>query len=438
MIYLKLETKDRKTKVKGIRYQFRSYNKINQRYEAIPIETLPEYIRNCQSDAVAKQYCQTKSAEENAIKSRIQKRKEWEEKFHNYAKLLNDFGEDHQLKAPNSWKNDVYYLDGYVFPFFLGKQLSSNLHEWPLHYHDFKKWLSDVKPMKYNIDRLAINTQNKIIKALNLFLRYYSESNPTEVEIKKCSVYPREMCKISTAADVLEKHEVEPIWEALKKIRPMSADLFYVLTQTGMRINEAIGTCLAFVNEGEIEGKKARSYHQLIKKYDLSYYGYLVLESQPRYRVPRDKGGIVPRKPLKSRKTIEHKYFRYIPLFDKDAWKIIARLSNERMNEIEQRKWGKDPKDYLLFNGMTATMFYLDLKRAFEMTKLRFRSPHKVGRHTYLTWLYDVTYNDATLAEIIVGHRDKKTMENYSHLAEQVGREQQRTKSNGKRFKVID
>ena len=136
-----------------------------------------------------------------------------------------------------------------------------------------------------------------------------------------------------------------------------------------------------------------------------------------------DGSGQVLRKPLKSRPEISPKYFRYIPIFDEEAWKIITKLYDNKLEDLENEKWGKDERDYLLFEGITASMFYLDLVKAFKATKLRFRSPHKVGRHTYLTWLYDVTCDDRKLAEVIAGHRDKAIMDNYGHLAEQVGRE---------------
>jgi integrase len=56
------------------------------------------------------------------------------------------------------------------------------------------------------------------------------------------------------------------------------------------------------------------------------------------------------------------------------------------------------------------------------MTELLVNTTHKL-RHTFLTWFYDKTGEDLFLAEKIAGHRDKKTLEIYSHIREQIGRE---------------
>jgi integrase len=58
------------------------------------------------------------------------------------------------------------------------------------------------------------------------------------------------------------------------------------------------------------------------------------------------------------------------------------------------------------------------------MTQLKERSPHKC-RHTFLTWFYGETLEDLFLAEWVGGHRDKRSLEVYSHMREQLGREQQ-------------
>jgi hypothetical protein len=317
MNYLKRERTDRKTGETSFYYQFRAYNPAKQRYDPVPVSSLPKFIRECDSDEVADKYCNLRSSEENAIKARIQKRLEWREKFQDFDVLLEAFGNDHIKKAPNSWGNDVYYLEKYVFSYFLSKKLANNIPEWPLHYKAFKSWLSTTTKLKGKKETLAINTQNKVIKSLNLFLSFYGDENPTEHQIKKCSTYPRNMCRQSTADDILEDHEIEPIFTALKSIRPISADLFYVLTKTGMRISEALGLCVHFITEGAMNGTKISSYHKLISKYDLTYHGYICLESQPKLRSIRDESGKVVRKPLKSRDEIAPKYFRYIPICDK-------------------------------------------------------------------------------------------------------------------------
>ncbi len=435
----------------GWRFTFRSYVPEKRRNQPVSVESIPEKFRECQCADIpdllngtkckclkdAEEYSNSKAAEADAVKIRILKRKEWEEKFQNFKPLLEAFAKEHQLAAPNSWKNDVYYLETYVFPFFLGSQLSNNVQNWALYYSQFKSHLREVKPLKYDKKNLSINTQNKIIKSLNLFLSFLTVAHPVMGKFEKCSVYPKSMCARASAEHVLEDHEIPIIHRALMDIRPISADLFVILVRTGIRINEPLGLCIAFISAGEIEGLKSRRYHELIAKYGLKYFGYICLESQPaldqiRARVPsKDRFGIswsagsVPRKPLKHRPEISPKHFRYIPIVDKEAWDVVVRLYNNQIEKLENGEFGSEERDYLLFDGMTASKFYIDLMKAFEATGLKPRSPHKVGRHTYATWFYGVTCEDPVLAEKVLGHRDKATMDNYSHLAEQIGREQQ-------------
>ena len=104
MKYLKRARKDRKTGETSYYYQFRSYNPAKQRFEPVPVSSLPKSIRECTSDEIAENYCNLKSSEENAIKARIQKRLEWQEQFQDFDKLIEAFGNEHKKKAPNSWK----------------------------------------------------------------------------------------------------------------------------------------------------------------------------------------------------------------------------------------------------------------------------------------------------------------------------------------------
>lgn len=103
----------------------------------------------------------------------------------------------------------------------------------------------------------------------------------------------------------------------------------------------------------------------------------------------------------------------------------MANRYNEQLQKMEQRIFGDDDKNYLLFDGITASMFYQDMQKAAEKARVRFRSPHKL-RHTFLTWFYTETNEDRLLARKVGGHEDERSMRVYSHLAEQLGLEQKR------------
>lgn len=53
--------------------------------------------------------------------------------------LLKDYTEKRKIKAPNLWKNSVYYLSYYVLLYFLEVKQIENILLWLMHYKDFQK-----------------------------------------------------------------------------------------------------------------------------------------------------------------------------------------------------------------------------------------------------------------------------------------------------------
>ncbi len=414
----------------------------------MPVSGIPEHVRKTQDEEVVKKYCLSKSAEEDAIRYRAQLRVEWKNKYKDFTKQLEIFEEYQKERAPNSYENDVYYLESYAFHFFLDHKEANNHLAWSAHYDEFRKWLKKVKPLKWNRDTISLNTQNKVIKALNVFLEMVGRQN--DEPIRKCPQYKRsEMVQVS-ALDIVEDDEIKKIQDALLEIRKDSHDLFTVLARTGMRENEALGLCMAFISEGHFKGKKLDKLHKQIKMYDGlgDYHGYICLESQPTLSSIRtDKKykdrfgqtwelGSVPRKPLKLRPKIAPENFRFVPVFDKKAWNILVARWNAQQELFEKKAHGKDGRNYLLFNGLTASMFYIDVQKAFEKTKLRFRSPHKL-RHTFLTWFYGHTDENRFLARKVAGHNEERSVQIYSHINEQIGLEQTQKEQSKQKMKIV-
>jgi hypothetical protein len=323
----------------------------------------------------------------------------------------------------------------------------NNINDWHVFFGDFRSWLKKVKPLKANKKNLMLNTQAKVINALNAFLRFAHSKSWIET-LRKCASYKREETLTVTVDDLFREEEGPSIRRALRDIRPISEEFFVVLVGTPLRENEGLGLCADFISEGRIEGAKSSKIHNSLEKYGLGeYHGYICLESQP----ARDSICIseswtdrhgkkweinsVPRKPLKHRKKIDPSWYRYMPIYDLDAWNILVRRANEALDKFDKKVYTTDPKDYLLFDGLTASMFYSDLAKALELLKLKHRSPHKT-RHTYLTWFYDKINEDSFLAEKVAGHRDKRDIERYNHIREQIGRERAQQVNQKKRFTV--
>lgn len=433
----------------GWRYKFWVYNPKMQRNEPVPVDQLPERGMAFTTDEKAQSYCDLKSAEEDAIKCRIQKRIDWMSKFQDHDKLLTDFIERHKKDAPESWGTDESWLRRYVFHVFLGVKQSPNVNNWSLYYDEFKNWLEITKPLKHRKERLAYNSMNKAIKALNSFLRFNAKgsgSSPPPV----CPVFPDEMCKKKTADDIFEEREVPLVQNALREICPISADLFILNERSGLRISELFGISFPFVRRGSLIGRHLGRIHDKLKMYGLDdYFGYVCLESQVVLKTIRAKKpytdrhgktweiGTVPRKPLKMRKDSPESY-RYIPIWSIEVWKILAFRRDAAKKELERHSFGADQRNYLLFDGITPNKYRANLRKACARAKVRYHPPHDGGRHTFATWFYDVTFLDQFLGEVVLGHKDDKTRRRYGHMAELRGREAMAAQQDQEWFAEID
>jgi len=447
-----LDKIDRKTgKIIGIRWKFWTYCPERKRQVPVPTAQIPVHIRESQDCAVVEAYVKSQNALEDSKRHRAEQRLKWREQYSDFTALADKFAKYHKERARNSWETDLFYLERYVFHFFLGLRSYNNLYDWKYHFEDLKEWLRETKPLKVKKDRLAKNTQNKVIKAMNRFLAWAYQVNVLSELQPKCEVYPRDELPQVQPEDLFSKkrehNEVQLILDQLQQIRPASARLFRFLVNSGCRLNEGLGVCLPFVVEGEIDGEHSRRIHEKLRTYGMDkYYGYIVLMNQPELdsmRVDTEfkspitgrtwEPGQVPRKPMKHRKAERAEDWRYIPIYDKDTWNMLADLWNEQDEKREAGVHGPNPQDYLLFEGISAAMFYVDLVKATERAKLRFRSPHK-ARHTYLSWFYAQTDEDPFLARRVGGHKDQGSREVYSHIAQQIGMEQKLATQSKKRM----
>ncbi len=437
----KQEKKCRKTgKVIGIRWKFWQYDPNKRRNVVVPIAQVPQHIRLSQSEVEVDAYVNSRSAIEDAVRFRARQRVEWKSRYHDIADYLEKFGIFQKEKAANSWKNDVYFLEAYVFFWFLQTSGMNNLNEWHLKFDDFRDWLKQVKPLKYRKNSLAKNTQKNVIKSLNRFLEFAFKKNWID-QLRKCQGYSREETLVVTLDDIFRDDEKEEIFTSLNRVRPLSAELFWTLIHTGLRINEAIGLCADFVLQGSMDGPKSKHIHESLSLYSMGdYHGYLFLESQP------VKGGVkqsiskIDRKPLKHRKAIGAGGARLIPIYDKKTWNILVdRCESAAAQLSEVTKNGAElltSKDILLFQGLTAQLFYCDLTWVLKQLGLKHRSPHKC-RHTFLTWFYPRIQENLSLAKTVAAHSDARDLARYNHFQEAIFQEMKLKSQNvGKLSKV--
>lgn len=133
---------------------------------------------------------------------------------------------------------------------------------------------------------------------------------------------------------------------------------------------------------------------------------------------------------MKGRRKIDSSSGRTIPILDKRAFNILVRRFNVCTKQIESRIFGEEPRDYLLFDGLTKGTFASHLLRVYTAAgKYRSKSAHCL-RHTFATELAGLSLGDNTLCKHVLGHRDEETTERYVHLFEQIN---QQAKMKGQR-----
>lgn len=367
------------------------------------------------TDSDANTFCRQKESEIEASKVRILRRLKWKSRFHNFEDLIAIFKNERLKESPNNWKNDIYFMEHYVLNFFINQNNFSNLNDWYHHFEDFRTWLEKVKTVKGNAT-LAYSTKNQCIKALNAFLKVMHRKNKIE-RITNCQQFARHLENTKNAEEVISEGDTSKIYNELKTINSLAAELFFVLIYTGLRINEGLGLCLDNLVQGEVENK---TFHEQLIRHGINYVGYISLESQPiNSTILRDKDMLVPRKALKGRKKIEPKSNRIIPLINKEVFNTLGTLYFHQRELFKQKKFGDNPKDYLLFDGLNKQRFGNYLKQACKNLKIRHYTPHSC-RHTFATQFTGMTFGNVFLCQLVLGHRDLSTSRKYIHIWEQI------------------
>lgn len=149
---------------------------------------------------------------------------------------------------------------------------------------------------------------------------------------------------------MISESEKQVMYTGLQDQSKLAAYFFRVLVDTGLRISEGLGLSLDDLFKGDVPSK---SLDAQLKKEGIDYFGYPILESQPKSgMLLRDADGIVERKPLKGKKVISSQNSRTIPILSKDTFNILAELWLAQKERLDKKVYGSDPKNYLLFDGL--------------------------------------------------------------------------------------
>lgn len=376
--------------------------------------------------AEAQQWAKAKEAEIDSAKSRILRRLKWKTQYYEFSKVTDQYIDQCKKEQPNSWKNTVIYLEHYVLPYFLNIKASNNPNNWPLFYQEFKNWLEDEaltirKPQR----NIAYSTKNHCIKTLNTFLQFLVKRNLMDpANFYKMTGFSSDMINCRESDDLISPTEFKDIYSKLKEINEPVATFFQCAYFTGMRFNEIYGLSMDDLFVGELEDEVLK---RALDDHNIEYYGYIVLDSQPKLKTrTRKRNGEVERKPLKGKKKIAEKYNRVIPIIDKDLFNNLVKLYKIQEQLFRKRKYGSNPKNYLLFDELNSTEIVRSLRTAYESTKYRPKGYH-CCRHTRCTELVGKT-RDFVLARYWLGHARQETTLRYTHIYQQSVREVRKKK----------
>lgn len=379
-----------------------------------------EIPNSIQTDDQAREFARIKEAELKAFSLKVKRELEWKNHFFDFDQLLELYAKKRKSEAPNSWKTDVYYLEQYVFNFFLSIKRSNNLNNWELHFEELREWLeNDAELLKTKVDRvkLAYATKNACIKALNRFLDTMARNQKMKAPAPRCRVFPKHKINWKGIESYLYPEEIEHVFANLKVIDLECAEFFWVLCHTGLRLNEGVGLALSHIYKGE---PKEQNLRKMLKRFAIKSFLHIVLDSQPANSDEvRSKDGSVKRKPLKHRRRIEPKSNRLIPVSDGRTAEILVKRFNQQAAKFKMKVYGDDKSNYLLFEDMNKNRISNKLRKVYQSSNFTSKSPHDC-RHTYCTNMVSQTEGHNFLAKYVLGHADAKTTENYLHLWELI------------------
>lgn len=392
-------------------YQFTYYDPTEKKNKKVP-KSLSSHIR---TDSQADAFCASKEAEIGAVSLRIQMKLRWQKKYHNFAIYLDQYKDDRMEKAPNSYKNHIYYLNQYVLPFFLNEKDANNVLNWYMFFDEFKTHLKTVKKIKGR-DTLAFNTKNHCIIALNTFLEFVFNKEKFREALPKCKLFPDHLMNRRTVDDIYMDDEIESVKAHLKANSPTDYDFFVLLLETGMRINEARGLSLDNLLKGE---PPHQVFRRAMKQFDIPCLAYLYLKNQPaihRKSKIRDVNGEIERKDLKAKsKARAEEKARFIPISSPLLFNILSQRRNAEIQRLKLKEFGPNKENYLLFDDVHIGRFETSLKKACAAAKIRYREPHCL-RHTFATKFAGLTLGNHLLVGSILGHKKEETTQNYLHL----------------------
>jgi integrase len=338
---------------------------------------------------------------------RAKKRFEFLQKYNDQQKLFESYIEHRKKVAKRSWKDEASRLTCYVFPYFIGNLNLNHASQWFEYWREFQYSLkSCIRNNTKTPKELTVNSKDNIIRAANSFISYV-ELVENGSPLKKLPEFKYEEKGQRGIESVYTSEEIDLVYREFIELNETKyADLWLILSKTGMRVGEGIGLMFEDVVFNSVPTQEKWIFKALQGKTEM--YGYILLKSQPLDVNKLIIKGTVKRAPLKKRKKISPEYNRVIPLIDLNTAKTLQKLKNEVSSYN------------LLFEGCSYRVFYklfVNIKKKLRLDKNR--DIHSL-RHTFATQFTKLCDGDPRLAEKVLGHSDPKMTIRYNHLANEM------------------
>ena len=364
----------------------------------------------------AREWADSQDGQRKARLDLIARKNDYKTKYYDFAELVNKYASHLKDKQPNSHANFLHYFETYALSFFITIKKADNPNNWHMFFSDFRDWLSRDATIIAGT-KLKVGSANNIILSVNNFLGFLSEKNliDSDSAIKKCRLFDKSLIGHKTFENVASEAEFAQIHLRLKEVNASSAEFFWLLYHTGMRLTEALSLPMNCLYKGEIE---TGTLHEELTEKKIKYVGYIILESQctKKSRV-RDKTGHIKRKALKGRKTISAKNSRIIPVFNIATWNILAKRFKKCKIDFDAQLHGADKRDYLLFEEVAYASINKHIKQAYKPTAYKSKTPHDM-RHSFCT-IFTGKYRSLLLSKVILGHKSD-SFDRYLHIYEEM------------------
>ncbi len=425
-------------------YAITLWNTDEQKLMKLPKEQTVHIKTRAEAELLERKMSQV--VENSVVRSK--KRLEIIKKNYDVYQIFLDAEPYFMKRYPNSYKSYHRNLRNFVLYYYLhilkapAKDIG-DFKSWHFYFQDFKQWLEyeamcigNQSSRKNQV--ISYSTKNHCIAALNLFIDYLYE-NKFIIEKHKCEQFSTQY---KNKKDITSYMSDEELDDMVKWIREhygdMSADFFYIMANSGLRISEALGLSLKDYIHGQ--DVKEPMLKKTLDRHDVEYYGYINLSNQllisttvqtekninkvknwRKICIEKYLNARIKRKPLKSKNKSGS--FRVIPILDKKAADLLDKYADRAAMMYSYDDQKSIPEDYLLFPGLSKSGMGRVILKAAKATGQTGRSSHDC-RHTYATNIVGKTLGDIFLASIILGHSPKSpdTTMKYLHIWEKIQR----------------